>query len=156
MGEERPFVQIYADGACSCNPGVGGYGAIVRWGKKEMELSGCEEMTTNNRMEMLAVIAALEALKKPCTVRVITDSNYIVKGMKNWMAQWIKNNWKNSEKKDVLNKDLWIRLINASNIHKMEWEWIRGHNGHIENERCDLLARNAIKKCREHRRGEES
>ena len=99
MGEERPLIYIYADGACSGNPGIGGYGAIVRWGKKEMELSGCEEMTTNNRMEMLAVITALEALKKPCTVKVITDSNYIVKGMTKWIANWISNNWKNSEKK---------------------------------------------------------
>lgn len=147
--EESPSVQIYADGACSGNPGVGGFGAVLRWGKKEMELSGCEEMTTNNRMEMLAIITALESLKKPCRVRVITDSNYVVKGMTNWIAKWMKNNWKNSEKKDVLNKDLWVRLINASLIHEMEWEWIKGHNGHIENERCDLLARNAIKKCRE-------
>ncbi|MBF0559518.1 MAG: ribonuclease HI [Nitrospirae bacterium] len=147
--EESPSVQIYADGACSGNPGVGGFGAVLRWGTKEMELSGSEEMTTNNRMEMLAIITALESLKKPCRVRVITDSNYVVKGMTNWLAKWMKNNWKNSEKKDVLNKDLWVRLINASHIHEMEWEWIKGHNGHIENERCDLLARNAIKKCRE-------
>jgi ribonuclease HI len=149
VDEKRPLVYIYSDGACSGNPGVGGYGAILRWDKKEIELSGCEEMTTNNRMEMLAVITALENLKKPCAVRVITDSNYVVKGMTNWVAKWMKNNWKNSEKKDVLNKDLWFRLINASLIHEMEWEWIRGHNGHSENERCDLLARNAIKKCKE-------
>ncbi|MBF0505440.1 MAG: ribonuclease HI [Nitrospirae bacterium] len=147
--DDRPFVEIFADGACSGNPGVGGYGAILRSGEKERELSGCEKMTTNNRMELLGVIAALEALKKPCRVRVISDSNYVVKGMTEWVKGWLRNNWKNSQKKDVLNRDLWERLLKACEPHEIKWEWIRGHNGHCENERCDQLARNAIEKCRE-------
>ncbi len=146
--DARPFVEIFADGACSGNPGVGGYGAILRSGEKERELHGCEKMTTNNRMELLGVITALEALKKPCRVRVISDSNYVVKGMTEWVGGWLRNNWKNSQKKDVLNRDLWERLLIASKPHEIKWEWIRGHNGHCENERCDLLARNAIEKCR--------
>ena len=146
---DRPFVEIYADGACSGNPGVGGYGAILRSGQKEKELSGCEQMTTNNRMELLGVITALEVLRKPCRVRVTTDSTYVAKGMTEWIRGWIRNNWKNSQKKDVLNRDLWERLLKAAGQHEIEWEWIKGHNGHYENERCDLLARNAIKKCRE-------
>ncbi|MGD0282293.1 MAG: ribonuclease HI [Dissulfurispiraceae bacterium] len=145
---QRPFVEIYADGACSGNPGAGGYGAIMRSGEKEKELSGCEEMTTNNRMELLGVISALELLRRPCRVKIVTDSNYVVKGMTEWVRAWMRNNWKNSQKKDVLNRDLWERLINASGDHEIEWEWIKGHNGHDENERCDLLAKNAIKKCR--------
>jgi len=147
--QERPFVEIYADGACSGNPGVGGYGAIMRYGEKERELSGCEEMTTNNRMELLGVIAALEMLRKPCRVRVMTDSTYVAKGMTEWIKGWIRNNWKNSQRKDVLNRDLWERILKAAGPHEIEWEWIKGHNGHYENERCDLLARDAIKKCRE-------
>jgi len=106
-------------------------------------------MTTNNRMELLGVITALELLKKPCRVRVTTDSKYVAKGMTEWIRGWIRNNWKNSQKKDVLNRDLWERLLKAAGQHEIEWEWIKGHNGHDENERCDLLARNAIKKCRE-------
>jgi ribonuclease HI len=146
--DKKPFVEIYADGACSGNPGVGGYGAILRSGEKEKELSGCEELTTNNRMELLAVISALEELKRPCRVRVTTDSNYIVKGMNEWVDGWIKKGWKNSQKKDVLNRDLWERLLKAAQPHELEWVWIKGHNGHPENERCDLLARKAIKECR--------
>lgn len=141
-------MEIYADGACSGNPGVGGYGAILRSGEKEKELSGCEEMTTNNRMELMAVISSLEALKKPCRVRITTDSNYVVKGMTEWIYSWIKNKWKNSQKKEVLNKDLWERLLVASQSHEIKWVWIKGHNGHPENERCDRLAREEIKKCK--------
>ncbi len=146
---DLPFVEIYADGACSGNPGVGGYGAILRSGQKEKELSGCEQMTTNNRMELLGVITALEVLKKPCRVRVVTDSTYVAKGMTEWVRGWIKNNWKNSQKKDVLNKDLWERLLKAAGPHEIEWTWVRGHNGHYENEKCDQLARSAIEACRE-------
>ena len=146
--DERPFVEIFADGACSGNPGIGGYGAILRSGRKCSELSGYEKLTTNNRMEMLAVITALEALKRPCMVRITTDSNYIVKGMTEWIEGWRRNNWKNSQKKDVLNRDLWERLLRAADDHEIEWEWIKGHNGHDENERCDLLATEAVKKCR--------
>ena len=144
-----PFVEIYADGACSGNPGIGGYGLILRSGQKEKELSGCEQMTTNNRMELLGVITALESLKKPCRVRVITDSTYVAKGMTEWIRGWIRNNWKNSQKKDVLNRDLWERLLKAASPHEIEWMWVRGHNGHFENEKCDQLARNAIEACRE-------
>jgi ribonuclease HI len=145
---ERPYVEIYADGACSGNPGVGGFGAILRSGRKEKELSGCERLTTNNRMELLAVISAFEALKKPCRVKVITDSTYVVKGMSEWIHGWRAKGWKTSQKKDVLNRDLWERLHRVSGPHETEWEWIKGHNGHPENERCDRLAREEIKKCK--------
>ncbi len=120
----------------------------MKSGDKVRELSGCEKMTTNNRMELLAVISALEALKKPCRVKVTTDSNYVVKGMNEWIEGWKKRNWMNSQKKPVLNRDLWERLLAASAPHEIEWMWIKGHNGHIENERCDELAREAIEKCR--------
>ncbi|MEW5746789.1 MAG: ribonuclease HI [Nitrospirota bacterium] len=144
----KPLVEIFADGACSGNPGVGGFGAILRSGEKERELSGCEPLTTNNRMELLGVIAALEALKRPCRVRVTTDSNYVVKGMSEWLSGWLRNNWRNSQKKEVLNRDLWERLIRAAEPHEATWHWIKGHDGHPENERCDRLAREAIEECR--------
>ncbi len=143
--DQKPFIEIFADGACSGNPGPGGFGAILRSGHKERELSGCERMTTNNRMEMMGVITALEALKKPCRVKITTDSTYIVKGMTEWVRGWIKNNWRNSQKKEVMNRDLWERLISAAEPHEVEWTWIKGHNGHVENERCDELARQCIK-----------
>lgn len=146
--EPRPFVEIFADGACSGNPGAGGFGALLRYGDKYKELSGCEKMTTNNRMELMGVISALEALKMPSKVKVTTDSNYIVKGMNEWIDGWIRKGWKNSQKKDVLNRDLWERLLSAAKPHDIEWHWIKGHNGHEENERCDYLATEAIKKCR--------
>ncbi len=145
---KKPFVEIYADGACSGNPGMGGYGAILKSGEKLKELSGCDPVTTNNRMELMGVISALEALKKPCSVRVTTDSTYVMKGMSEWISGWIRNNWRNSQKKEVLNRDLWQRLLKVSGQHEIEWCWIKGHNGHIENERCDFLAREEIKKCR--------
>jgi ribonuclease HI len=145
---EKPFVEIFADGACSGNPGAGGYGIILRSGDREKELSGCEPMTTNNRMELTAVIKALEALKKQCDVRVVTDSNYVVQGITSWITQWRKNNWKNSQKQQVMNQDLWLKLSDLSAFHTIEWKWVRGHDGHAENERCDMLARQAIKKCR--------
>ena len=142
------IVEIFADGACSGNPGPGGYGAILRTGDKEREISGFEAQTTNNRMEMMAVISALEALKLPCSVRVTTDSTYIVKGMSEWVHGWLKNGWRNSQKKEVLNRDLWERLLNASKGHEVEWVWIKGHSGHAENERCDELARCEIENNR--------
>ncbi len=145
---DKPLVEIYADGACSGNPGVGGFGAILRSWQREKELSGCEKMTTNNRMELLAVISALEALKKPCRVKVTTDSNYVVKGMNVWINEWMRKNWKTAQKKDVLNRDLWERLLKASKPHEIEWAWIKGHDGHPENERCDRLAREEIKRCK--------
>jgi ribonuclease HI len=145
---KTPVVEIFADGACSGNPGPGGFAAILRSDKKEKEISGHDGETTNNRMELMAVISALEALKTPCQVRVTTDSNYIVKGMSEWIEGWIRNGWRNSQKKEVLNRDLWERMLKASRLHNIEWVWIRGHNGHAENERCDELARNEIDKCR--------
>ncbi|HUO77701.1 MAG TPA: ribonuclease HI [Thermodesulfovibrionales bacterium] len=151
----KPFVEIYADGACSGNPGVGGFGALLRANEKERELSGCEELTTNNRMELLGVICALEALKRPCSVRITTDSDYVVKGMTKWMDAWIRKNWVNSQKKNVLNRDLWERLLRASQPHEVEWVWIKGHNGHPENERCDRLARKEITRCKQRMKGGE-
>jgi ribonuclease HI len=146
--EEKPHVEIFCDGACSGNPGVGGYGAILRYGKKETEISDCDPLTTNNRMEMLAAIAALEKLKKPCRVTIITDSNYLVKGMTEWIKMWVKNKWKSSQKKEVLNRDLWERLLEASKKHDIQWIWIKGHSGHPENERCHRMAQEAIKRCK--------
>jgi len=137
-------VEIFCDGACSGNPGIGGYGSILRCGAKEKELSGAEGATTNNRMEMSAAIAALEALTRPCEVVVTTDSQYLAKGMTEWMSGWVKRGWVNSKKEPVLNRDLWERLLALSKMHKIKWVWVRGHNGHIENERCDELARAAI------------
>ena len=146
--DEKPFVEVFADGACSGNPGVGGYGIILRSGGREKELSGCEPLTTNNRMELTAVIRAIEALKRPCRVKVVTDSNYIVQGMNSWIFAWLQNNWKNSQRQQVANRDLWEKLWNLSQLHEMSWEWIKGHNAHAENERCDTLAKGAIKECK--------
>jgi ribonuclease HI len=145
--DSETIVEIFADGACSGNPGPGGYGAILKYGSSIKEISGCEETTTNNRMELMAVIAAFKQLKKPCIIRVISDSTYVIKGMKEWMPGWIKKNWMNSRKQPVLNRDLWELLLELSASHKVEWVWIKGHDGHAENERCDEMARNAIKKC---------
>ena len=142
------LVEIFSDGACSGNPGPGGYGAILKYGRAIKEISGCAHETTNNRMEMMAVIEALRQLKKSCRIRIVTDSNYVVKGMTKWMDAWLKRNWLNSQKKPVLNKDLWEELIKLNQLHKIEWEWIRGHRGHPENERCDQLARDAMKNCK--------
>ena len=143
-----PHVSIYSDGACSGNPGPGGWAALLRFGLREKELSGGVLNTTNNRMEMMAVIKALRQLKRPCKIRVVTDSKYVVMGMTKWIHGWIKRNWINSQKKPVLNRELWEDLLKLSRPHKIEWEWIKGHNGHPDNERCDQLARDAIKDCR--------
>jgi ribonuclease HI len=146
--DTRPFVEIFTDGACSGNPGAGGYGVILRCEGRERELSGCDPETTNNRMELTAVIRALEALKQPCRVKVMTDSNYIVQGMTTWIHAWIRNNWKNSQKQEVLNRDLWERLFQLARIHDVAWKWIKGHSDHAENERCDTLARASIRTCK--------
>ena len=138
------LVEIYTDGACSGNPGPGGWGTILRSGSQVRELSGFVADTTNNRMEMLGAIAGLEALKRPCRVRLTTDSQYLVKGMTEWIYGWQKKGWKNSKKEEVLNRDLWERLLELSRKHQVEWAWVRGHAGHPENERCDELARAAI------------
>lgn len=146
-------IEIYSDGACSGNPGVGGWGTILRSGDTEKELSGAEWETTNNRMEMTAAIRGLEALKRPCDVVVTTDSQYLVKGMTEWLAGWIRKGWVNSKKEPVLNRDLWERLQELSKVHRIQWAWIRGHNGHPENERCDALARGAIEDLRKKGQG---
>jgi ribonuclease HI len=141
-------VEIFCDGACSGNPGVGGWGSILRFGENEKEISGAEAMTTNNRMELTAAIAALEALKRPCQVVITTDSQYVAKGMTEWLHGWVRKGWVNSKKEPVVNRDLWEKLLALSKVHKISWIWIRGHNGHVENERCDALARAAIETFR--------
>jgi ribonuclease HI len=138
-------IEIFCDGACSGNPGPGGFGAILRAGNKMRELSGGEKETTNNRMEMTAAITALEALSRPCRVTVTTDSQYLVKGMNEWLHGWLRKGWLNSKKEPVLNRDLWERLNALAAVHDIEWRWVKGHDGHAENERCDELARLAIK-----------
>lgn len=142
------MVNIFADGACSGNPGPGGFAAILRNGANEKIVSGGETLTTNNRMELMGVISAIEALKRPCRARVTSDSSYVIKGMTEWIHAWMKNGWRNSQKKDVLNRDLWERLLLAVAEHDVEWVWIKGHNGHIENERCDELARAEIERLK--------
>lgn len=140
-------VYIYSDGACSGNPGPGGYGVLLRQKDKELELSGGEPETTNNRMELMGVITGLEALKKPCKVIIQTDSKYVVDGiMKGWAKSWKKNGWVKGDKKPALNADLWDRLLNLLEKHDVEFNWIKGHAGHPENERCDKLAVAARKK----------
>ena len=141
------IVEIFTDGACSGNPGPGGYGSILKYGDNQKEISGCDQNTTNNRMEMTAVIEALKQLKRPCKIRIYTDSRYVKDGMTLWMPSWLRNNWMNSQKKPVLNRDLWEAMLDLSKPHKIQWEWVRGHAGHPQNERCDQLAREALKKC---------
>ena len=134
-------VEIFTDGACSGNPGPGGWGAILRFGEVEKELSGGEQLTTNNRMELLAAISALDALKRRCPVVVHTDSQYLRDGVTKWVAGWKRNGWKTADKKPVKNQDLWMRLDEALKRHDIEWRWVKGHAGHPENERADELAR---------------
>lgn len=134
-------VIIHTDGACSGNPGPGGWAAILKYGRHERELSGGERQTTNNRMELTAAIKALEALTEPCRVTLYSDSSYLVNGMtKGWAESWQKNGWRKSDKKPALNPDLWERLLELCQIHKVEFVWIRGHDGDEYNERCDRLA----------------
>ena len=137
----KQLVEIFSDGACSGNPGPGGYGAILRWKGKEKELCGGEKHTTNNRMELTGVIEALSALKYPCKVVLTTDSKYVLDSVtKGWVYNWKKNGWKKADKSPALNVDLWERLLALLEIHEVEWNWIKGHAGHPENERCDSLA----------------
>ena len=136
-------VEIFTDGACSGNPGPGGWGAILRFRGEQKELAGGESATTNNRMELMAAIAALEALKRPSRVEITTDSTYVKDGITRWIHGWKKNGWKTSAKKPVKNQDLWQRLDQALAAHQVEWHWVRGHDGHPENERADALARQA-------------
>ena len=142
-------VEIFTDGACSGNPGPGGWGAVLRYGETEKELSGGESATTNNRMELMAAIVALESLRRPCAVTLSTDSTYVKDGITRWINGWKKNGWKTADKKPVKNVDLWQRLEAAVAPHEIQWEWVRGHSGHPENERADQLARDAIRAVRE-------
>ena len=142
MSEKR--IEIFSDGACSGNPGPGGWGTLLRYNGSEKELSGFELETTNNRMELIGAIAGLESLTRPCRVVLTTDSQYVKKGITEWIQNWVKKGWKNSQRKDVANRDLWERLLLLTEKHEVEWHWVRGHAGHPENERCDALARAAI------------
>src|SRR5690606_890279 len=137
-------ISIYTDGACSGNPGPGGWGAILVYGDTEKELSGAEAETTNNRMEMMAAIAAFEVLKQPCQIDIYTDSKYVMQGMTEWLSGWKARGWKTADKKPVKNVDLWQRLEEAASRHKVRWHWVRGHDGHVMNERADALAVEAI------------
>ena len=136
-------VEIFTDGACKGNPGKGGWGAILRMGEHEKEMSGSEKETTNNRMELMAAIQALSALNQPCRVSLHTDSKYVLDGITRWVFGWQKNGWKTADKKPVKNDDLWMALVEAVRPHKVEWIWVRGHDGHPENERADKLASDA-------------
>ena len=133
-------VEIFTDGACKGNPGPGGWGAVIRSGGREKELSGGEPFTTNNRMELLAAIRALEALKRPCTVILTTDSNYVRDGITKWIGAWRKNGWRTADRKPVKNVELWQELVKAAAPHSIEWHWVKGHSGHPENDRADRLA----------------
>ena len=137
-------VVIYTDGACSGNPGPGGWGSVLMYRGHRWEMSGGDATTTNNRMELLAVIQALEALKRPCNITMHTDSTYVMKGMTEWLPQWKKRDWKTAAKKPVKNVDLWQRLEQAIEPHNVKWVWVKGHSGVPENERADELARLAI------------
>lgn len=137
-------VYIFTDGACRGNPGPGGWGALLRYNGKEMEMYGGEPDTTNNRMELMAAIRALQALKRPCAVTITTDSLYLLKGISEWLPNWIRKGWKTAANKPVKNADLWQALVDAQGQHRVDWQWIKGHNGHAENERADRLANRGI------------
>jgi ribonuclease HI len=137
-------VEIFTDGACKGNPGPGGWGALLRFGEHEKELKGGEPDTTNNRMELMAVIQALEVLQRPCDVVLTVDSRYVRDGVERWMPRWKRNGWMTAERKPVKNQDLWQRLDLALSGHRVDWRWIKGHSGHAENERADRLANGGI------------
>jgi len=141
-------VEAFTDGACLGNPGPGGWAALLRAKDTERMLSGGEPATTNNRMELMAAIAALEALTRPCTVALTTDSKYVMQGIEQWVPKWRANGWKTADKKPVKNQDLWERLSNATQAHQVRWHWVRGHNGHVENERVDVAAREQAEQFR--------
>ena len=137
-------VDVFTDGACRGNPGPGGWGVLLRYDGHEKTLYGGEPHTTNNRMELTAAIMGLEALKRPCKVRLTTDSTYVQKGITEWLAAWKRKGWKTAGKKPVKNADLWQRLDTAAAGHEVQWHWVKGHNGHVENERVDALANRGI------------
>ncbi|MDG2305893.1 MAG: ribonuclease HI [Candidatus Binatia bacterium] len=139
-------VRLYTDGSCHGNPGPGGWAAILEWGTKSRELSGNDPATTNNRMEMMAVVEGLRALKEPCAVDVWTDSRYVVDGMKSWLAAWKKRGWKTASKQPVKNEEIWRALDEEAGRHEVTWNWVKGHAGHPQNERCDELANEAIER----------
>lgn len=138
-----PQIEIHTDGACSGNPGPGGWAALLLYAGREKELSGGEALTTNNRMELMAAIQALESLKKPCRIALYTDSQYVQKGITEWLPGWLRKGWKNAKGEPVKNQDLWQRLHDAAGRHRIDWRWVKGHSGHAENERVDALARRA-------------
>jgi ribonuclease HI len=140
---ELQHVEIFTDGACKGNPGPGGWGALIRMGAHEKELSGGENPTTNNRMELTAAIRALEALTRPCHVTLSTDSRYVMDGLTKWIKGWQKNGWRTADKKPVKNAELWQELLTAAKRHRIDWQWVKGHAGHPENERADRLASDA-------------
>ncbi len=139
-----PKVEIYTDGACKGNPGPGGYGCIIVQNGKTQELKGGAKETTNNIMEMTAAIVALQQLQEPSEVELTTDSQYVIKGITEWIDGWIRKNWVNSSKQPVKNKDLWLKLLELNERHRIKWVWVRGHSGHPENERADALANEGI------------
>ena len=141
-------VHAFTDGACSGNPGPGGWGVVLRWNGHEKELFGGEAQTTNNRMELMAAISALESLTRQSEVVITTDSTYVLKGITEWLPSWKRRNWQTASKQPVKNVDLWQRLDAAVNRHEVSWEWVKGHNGHAENERADELARRGIEDVR--------
>ena len=141
MSDKRNVVRLYTDGACKGNPGVGGWGVLMRYGDNEKELYGGEAMTTNTRMELLAVIRGLNALTRPCAVEVWLDSEYVKNGITEWMPNWKRRGWKTADKKPVKNAELWQARDEANRRHKVTWNWVKGHAGHVENERADELAR---------------
>jgi ribonuclease HI len=141
-------VVIHTDGACKGNPGPGGWGVVMQYGDACRELHGGELLTTNNRMELTAVIEALNALKRPCKVRIVTDSQYVQKGVEDWMQDWKRRGWKTAAKKPVANQDLWQCLDEALGRHEVRWEWVRGHQGHVGNERADSLANLGVESVR--------
>lgn len=137
-------VELFTDGACKGNPGPGGWGALLRFGEHEKELWGGEVLTTNNRMELMAVIQGLEALRRPVRAKVTTDSQYVRQGVTQWMARWKRNGWRTADRKPVKNRDLWERLDQAASRYPVEWHWVKGHAGHAENERADALANRGV------------
>ena len=141
-------VEIFTDGACKGNPGPGGWGAILRYGTTEKEIYGASKNTTNNIMELTAVIESLKNLNKPCELIITTDSKYVKNGITEWIHNWKKNGWRTAAKKEVKNKELWIELDSLIQIHSITWDWVKGHSGHPENERADLLANLAIEKLK--------
>ena len=145
----KKIVEIFTDGACSGNPGPGGWGAILRYGGVEREMNGGEPQTTNNRMELMAAIMAIEAVKRPCEIHLHTDSEYLRQGITTWIHSWKARNWRTADKKPVKNVDLWQRLEAAIETHDVHWHWVKGHSGHKENDRADELARLAIRQMKD-------